>query len=347
MNRLWFADSQNLALYYLPLQSKTGELKYIPLNAIFRRGGAIRAVYPWTVDGGSGLDDRIVIFTDNGECAIYSGVDPDSDFNLVGIFRFDSPMSKNSVMQFGGDLYVLTSTGLLPMTTMLRAESEQLGKYDKNVFSAFADVAAVHRNDFGWMAMLDHHSGHAICNLPLGGGRYRQMIRFMPDPVWSQWSNLHARCWNWIAGRLLYATDQGEVFEVNELYLNDNGNPIRADVQFAWSTFDTVAVKQFKMVLPYLISDGNPRLYIDIKVNYDTTAPANLPDVAIVALGADWDTATWDVDDWAGQAEQRGTWQGVAALGRVGAPRFRVAIMNCTFAISACDVIYEAGAAVG
>jgi len=343
MNRLWFADDSNLAVYYLPVQSKTGELKYLPLNALFRRGGSIRAIYPWTVDGGTGLDDQLVVFTDNGECAIYGGTDPDSDFELVGLFRFDSPMSKNSVMQFGGDLYVLTSTGLLPMSTLIRAESEKLGRAEKQIFSAFTDVAVPHRNEYGWGVMLDHHSGRAICNMPLGGGVYRQLVREMSTSIWAQWSNLPSRCWNWIAGRLIFATDRGEVFEINELYLNDDGKEIRADVQFAWSNFGTASTKQFKLVYPHIISDGSPTLYVDIKTDYDITAPANMPDVAIVSVGSDWDTATWNVDQWAGQAAPSGSWQGVTGLGRVAAPRFRVAVKNCTFALSAADVVYEEG----
>ena len=104
MNRLWFADNAKLALYYLPLQQKSGELKELPLNAIFKRGGSIRAVYTWTLDGGMGLDDQLVIFSTNGEAAIYNGTDPDSDFNLIGVYRFDSPMSKHAVVNYGGEL---------------------------------------------------------------------------------------------------------------------------------------------------------------------------------------------------------------------------------------------------
>jgi hypothetical protein len=52
MNRLFFADSSNLAVYYLPLQQKSGEVKVLPLNALFRRGGSIRALATWTIDGG-------------------------------------------------------------------------------------------------------------------------------------------------------------------------------------------------------------------------------------------------------------------------------------------------------
>src|SRR6185436_20289274 len=82
------------SIYYLPLQTKTGTVELFPLDVLFKRGGHIVAMHAWSIDGGSGLDDALVIFSSNGEAVIYSGVDPESDFKLVGIFRFDSPMSK-------------------------------------------------------------------------------------------------------------------------------------------------------------------------------------------------------------------------------------------------------------
>ena len=128
MNRLWFADRSNLAVYYLPIQQKSGTLKELPLNALFRRGGYIKAMYSWTLDGGAGMEDQLVLFSSNGEAVVYGGTDPDSDFSLTGIFRFDAPMSMASIINYGGDLYVMVSTGLVPMSTMLRAETEQAGQ---------------------------------------------------------------------------------------------------------------------------------------------------------------------------------------------------------------------------
>ncbi|RWP05099.1 hypothetical protein [Mesorhizobium sp.] len=348
MNRLWFADGTNLSVYYLPLQQKSGEVKELPLNAIFKRGGNIRALATWTVDGGGGLDDQLVIFTSNGEAAIYGGTDPDSDFSLTGIYLFDSPMSKHSVVNYGGDLYCLISTGLVPMSQLMRAETEQLGRIsDKQVFSAFA-TASTRRAVPGWMVLLDHTTGRMICNFPQGGKSYRQMVRFTPNLVWATWSALPARSWGWVDNRLFIGSDDGRVYEISPLNLNDAGLPIKVDVQGAWSSFGTPASKQFKMVLPYLQTDGNPLPFVDIKVDYDTTAPTNQPDVTFGGGPAGvWDLATWDVDNWGGELVRRNNWSGVGVLGRVGAPRLVALISNCEFALAGWDVIYETGSVLG
>jgi hypothetical protein len=348
MNRLWFADPTNLAIYYLPVQQKSGTLLLFPLNAIFKRGGTIRAIYSWSMDGGAGMDDKLVIFTSNGECAIYAGVDPASDFSLVGVFRFDSPMSKNCVVNYGGELHVLVSTGLVPLSTMLRAESEQLGETDRDVISAFTDAATRARAVSGWQVIHHPGMGRMICNLPTGAlNRYKQMVKKMPPSIWTSWSSLPSRCWIWINNAMHFGSDDGKLYQMSVNYLGDNGTAIKVDVQLAWSDYKTPAIKQFKMLRPYIISDGLPRPFVDMRVDYDMTAPTNQPDVTFTSIGTSWDTGTWDLDDWAPGAVMQSNWSGTAAFGNVGAPRLTASILNCEFALAGFDVIYETGSVMG
>jgi len=351
MNRLWFADTSNLAIYYLPIQTKSGEVALLPLNAIFKRGGTIRAMYTWTTEGGTNLNDQLAIFTSNGELAIYGGVDPTSptDFTLQGVFRFDAPMSKHSVVNYGGDLYVLISTGLVPMSTMMRAESEQLAQADRNIFSNFVAASLAHRGAPGWQVLLNPTSGRMICNLPQGGiNTYSQMVRFMPNPIWATWSALPSRCWAWLDARLYFGSDDGKVYETHADFQSDNGQPIKVDVMPAWSNYGTPATKHFKMVTPYLQTDGSPKPMLDMKVDYDMTAPANQPDVPVSGIpGADWDTATWDVDSWGGTIQSRNNWTGVGRMGRVGAPRLTLLVLNYSVSLAGWDVLYEKGSIFG
>jgi hypothetical protein len=335
MNRVWFADNENLAVYYLEL---------FPLNAMFKRGGVIRGLYTWSIDGGTGLDDALAIFTSNGEVAIYSGVDPESDFKLVGIFRFDAPMSKDSIINFGGDLYVMVSTGLVPMTTLIRAETEQLGKSDLNVMKEFEEVSHLHRGDYGWQAILNHHTNHAICNMPLGGGKYQQMVRKMPGQVWTKWDGVPSRCWGWLDNHTYFGSNTGGIYRGGTEYLNDNGAAINADVRFSWSNYGSVTKKNFKMVRLYSITDGAPTPFVDMEVDYTNVPPTNQPEVAAAPVGtATWNTATWDIDNWAAAFQPKQNWQGVTGLGRVGAVRVRIGVTGSSFSLTGVDVLYELG----
>jgi hypothetical protein len=344
MNRLWFADSDNLAVYYLPVQQKSGTLLLLPLNALFKRGGNIQAIATWSIDGGAGMDDALAIFTSNGECAIYQGVDPASNFQLIGIFRFDAPMSKNSLINFGGDLYVMISTGFVPMTTLLRAETEQLGKSDLGIMAEFDTISKNHRDDFGWQVMLNHHTNHAICNMPIGAGKYQQMVRLMPGAIWFKWEDIPARCWGWLNNHTYFGSNDGGIYFGGSEYLNDNGAAINADVRFAWSSFRSAAKKNFKMMRLYTITDGLPRPYMDLEVDYNNVPPTNQPEITLgPSGGAVWNTASWDTSDWALTTQPKQNWQGITGLGRVGAARIRVSVSGCTLSISGLDVIYELG----
>lgn len=347
-NHLWFSDENNLAVYYLPLQQKSGELKYLPLNALFKRGGTVRALYSWTVDGGDGMDDKLVIFSSNGECAIYTGTDPDSDYSLQGVFRFDSPMSKHSVVQYGGELYVLISTGLVPMSTLMRAQVEQLGQTDKSVYSAFMDYSRRFRNQPGWQAFIDPSSSRIICNMPAGGvNHYVQMVRFMPTSFWTTWSAIPARSWGWLNNVLYIGDDKGNLYASGRSYLDDDGDAIKVDVQLAWSNFKTPGIKHFKMVKPYIITDGTPKPIIDVQVDYETNPPINQPDLTFSQVGADWDGSPWDESDWAPPSVMVAKWSGVGRLGTVGAYRMQAMIKGCEFSFAGADILYETGSVLG
>lgn len=343
-NLLFFADEQNLCVYYLPLQQKSGQLNMLPLNAMFRRGGFVRAIYSWTIDGGAGMDDLLVIFSSNGECAIYKGTDPATDYSLIGVFRFDSPLSKGSVTQYGGELYVLISSGMVPMSTMLRAQTEQIGPYDRKVSSAVYELTSKYRALPGWTIMLDSTTNRAICNMPKGAdNKYRQIVRDMIDPSWVQWEDLPSRCWIWQDNLSYFGDDSGNVWQFGAQYLNDNGQPILCDVQWAWSDYGSPAFKQFKMVRPYITTDGVPTPFVDMRADYDQTPPQNQPDISFTRPGGVWNAAVWNTDSWGQGNITLSSWNGVSASGRVAAPRISAAITNCTFAISGIDVLFEIG----
>src|SRR5262245_18480210 len=344
-NRLFFADSSNLVLFYLPLQQKTGQVKMLPMNNMFRRGGVIRAMYTWSVDGGDGMDDKLVVFSSNGECIIWTGIDPDTDFQRVGIFRFDAPITKHCITNYGGDLYCLISTGMVPMTTVIRAETENLGQGDRAVISYFLKQSVLNRDKYGWMLFLNPSSSRMFCNIPQGGGKYDQMVHHMPKKVWMKFEDIPARTFGWIEPYVYFGDDTGSVYQMHPQFQNDDGDFIRIDIQTAWSTYGTPQLKHWKMVYPYIISDGHPRPKIDIRVDYDTSKPINQPDISVKeTVGAIWNVDSWNTAPWGSTVISKANWNGVSSPPRkVGAIRLTASIRDCTFSIAGFDLTYETG----
>jgi len=180
--------------------------------------------------------------------------------------------------------------------------------------------------------------------MPLGGGKYQQMVRRMPGQIWTKWSNVPSRCWGWLDNRAYFGSDAGGIYLGGSEYLNDNGAPIDADVRFAWSSYKTAFKKNFKLARLYAITDGLPRPFIDMEVDYSNKPPINQPDITSGSSGgADWDVAAWDSSDWSVSTAPVQNWQGVVGFGRVGAPRVRVSITGCTFSLTGVDVLFEYG----
>lgn len=343
-NRLFFADRSNLAVYYLPLLQKSGLVAYIPLNNVFKRGGYIKAMYTWTVEGGVNMNDQLVIFTSNGECAIYGGVDPDTDFALSGVFRFDAPMSKHSVVNYGGELYVLVPTGLVPMSTLIKAETDHLGLSEQEIISAFLGDASAYKDSPGWMVALNPSTGRMLCNIPQGSpNKYKQIVRHMPREIWTEFVDLPARCWGWLDPFLYFGDDNGNVYEAHPAHQTDNGKAIRIDVLWAWSRFKTAKRKKFHGVQAYIITDGEPHPVIDVKVDFDYNPGVNVPDQSGVLGSSLWDVAMWDVALWAPGKSTHIIWNGVSPSGTYGAVRITADVNNCYFGITAVDVLFEAG----
>lgn len=367
INRLYFADQANLVIYYLPLQQKSGTLKQWSLGAYFRRGGEIRAMATWSIDGGNGMDDKLVVFTSHGQCAIFTGVDPEAaDWGLVGVYQFDAPLSKHSVVNYGGDLWVLTSTGLAPLSVLIRAETEKLNKAEKGMVSHFREHAKFAGLP-GWQAILDNTTGRMICNLPLGApGNYEQLVRSMPDPVWVHWDELNARCWAWQDSRLYFGTDDGIVYEMSEDYLADRIRPDPADatkevsddivatVRGAWSRYKTAGLKKFNLLRVYGQTTGLPvKPFVDMAVNFVDKSPENQPDVVKPAPPTQWSHGAfgsptfvpWGAP-WGSGKRAMVSWGGVGRLGNVGAPYVQVAVNGATYELSGFEVVHEPGIVV-
>ena len=261
------------------------------------------------------------------------------------MFRFDAPMSKDSIINFGGDLYVMISTGLVPMTTLIRAETEQLGKVrpqrHEGVRGHLARPTATNTagrrcstttpttrsatcrsataSTSRWCGRCRARSGRSGTTFRRGAGAGSTTTTY-------------------------FGSEDGGIYLGGSEYLNDNGAAINADVRFAWCNFGSVSKKNFKMIRLYTITDGLPRPFMDLEVDYNNVPPTNQPEVtAGPSGGAEWDMATWDVDYWAQPRSRSRTGRASRASG-ASAPRASAsASPAATFSLTGVDVLYELG----
>ena len=89
-----------------------------------------------------------------------------------------------------------------------------------------------------------------------------------------------------------------------------------------------------------------PAPYVDMRVDYDTTPPQNQPDVTFGESRLRCGTPRRGMST-TGPAPSAAATTGPASavIGSVGAPRLTASIINCQFALTGWDVIYEQGSA--
>lgn len=116
--RLFLIEKDKLSFWYLPVESIGGAATEFPLGAVFRKGGKLLFGATWSLDAGSGLDDKCIFVTDEGEVAVYEGTDPGdaSYWQLVGVYQVGRPINKHCVVQIGGEAHFLVEEGIIPIS---------------------------------------------------------------------------------------------------------------------------------------------------------------------------------------------------------------------------------------
>ena len=120
-NRLFFVQGGTMNAWCLPVHAVGGELVYIPLSGATKRGGSLLFGASWSVDSGSGLDDKCIFVTDQGEVVIFAGTDPTSSTNWrqEGCYDISRPLGKNAHVKLGGDILVATIDGIVPLSATM------------------------------------------------------------------------------------------------------------------------------------------------------------------------------------------------------------------------------------
>lgn len=121
-NRLFFVQGGTTMAWYLPVDSIGGAANSFSLAGVFKRGGSLLFGATWSLDSGSGLDDKCVFVSTEGEIAVYSGTNPGSaaDWSLQGIYTMPKPLGKNAYTTAGGDLLIATEVGLIPISAAIQ-----------------------------------------------------------------------------------------------------------------------------------------------------------------------------------------------------------------------------------
>lgn len=362
-NRLWFIERGTLRVWYLPLYAiqatgvdgsgnriqagGTNEAYFcarvLDLSAMFGQGGSLVAMADWTRDGGQGSNDYAVLLTSAGQCAIYTGTNPNdpTTFNLYGLFKLPPPVGTRCILRAGADLAILTQTGALPLSSILslsESETDEVALTDK-IRGAFKSAYAQAGGVFGW-EMAEYPMGAlVVVNVPQIGGAAQQFVMNVLTGAWCNFTGLPAQTFSLLGDALMFGTSDGRVVQY-DAGSQDDGAPISGIVLPAFSAFKAFGRKRFVRARALYTGALGYKPALKIAADYDTTRyllqQGNIP-----AAGAPWGAA-WGVG-WGPQQGSSSRWQTIRGLAQATASVLVNVVSNNPFRLDHIDVAFEIG----
>ncbi len=328
--RIWFVIDASMNAAYLPVDSIQGAAVRFPMAGVFNKGGYLVAMATWSLDGGTGLDDYAVFVTSRGQVAIYSGVDPATDFQLVGVFDIGAPIGRRCITKVGADLVFICIDGVLPLSKAMvfeRAAMQRVSMTD-NISREMNIAARSYADNFGWELISYPRGTRALLNIPVTEGA--DQVQFVMNTLtgaWCRFTGMHANCWELFNDLLYFGGNDGTVY-LTDQGSTDNGKNIHAELQTAFSYYGARGnQKRWMMSRVHLTTDQQITPGIAFNVDFRDDAPIYVQASSAVNPSL-WDQALWDVSEWPPESVTVANWNSVSGIGYCASIKVAVDTVN-------------------
>jgi hypothetical protein len=341
--RVWYIEVDTLTLWYAAVGAFAGALTAFDVRSVAKEGGYLVAGGSWTRDTGAGPDDLIVLVTSQGEVLVYSGINPASDFDLVGVFITAKPIGRRCLLKYAGDLLIITTDGVIPISRLVVRERKEQGVAITEIIQgSMADSVSLYSDNFGWELFLYSEASMLLLNVPVDAEQ-QQYVMNSYTKAWCRFLEWPAHCFAEMDGELYF----GMLGEVRQAWTGntDIESSISAEAVFNFTYFgDRGNIKETTLVRPIMKFDVNP---ISVKIGIDPDFNVRTPTSDIVSTsesGSAWDTGEWDEAFWAGEPEVRSFWSSFTAIGYALAFHTVIESDECNWvSISSVDIAYQRG----
>lgn len=325
-SRLWFLQKNTARAWYMDAGALYGTPAKFDLGSKFRAGGDARGLWNWTYDGGSGMDDSLVVISSGGDVVIYQGTDPASanTFGLKGVWYVGAlPAGRSICTNFGGDLLVLARVGIMPLSRLVVSGLLEDGQYATADIQPIFNALMLSRATFrGWSMRIQPEDNAFIVTVPtFDGAPTTQLVMSLSNKSWSQYRDLPIfSCESW-DGKFYYGTVDGKV-GINDGYVDGRtlADPdAYSVVQFAalgaFSDMGSPAQKQVMLIRPTFQADSaQPSYNCEARYDYDLTEIASVDPIQLAGASL-WGSAIWGEAIWGGEFAPSKAVFGAAGVG--------------------------------
>lgn len=343
-NRLWFCENNKADVWYGAIGQITvgSALTKFQLSQI-AGGGYCMAVGAWSRDAGDGADDMTVFVMSTGELIVYQG-DPGSTFALIGKYPTKAPpVGRRCAFNVGGELVVITTLGLLPLSAAVGGVAMDLAQVDPwgKIAAGIAADALLDSGNAGWHGCL--HAGIVYVNVPQTPGVLsKQRVLNTRNAAWMDYTGWNGSSFASFNGDLYFGAQTGGlVCKVGGS--DDNGTTIvtKANGAFIYPQ-SSQANNLFTGIRPKIQAEGTVTGLIGVDTDFvlrtlvgDSVDLVNDP--STTAWGSDWGSP------WGSEADARPLWYTIKGEGRAVSVRMRTSASSSDCRWFATDVLYKPG----
>ena len=357
--RLWFIPKGGQHAYYLPIGAVSGQLTRFDFGNKFSSGGALAAIYTWSVDGGSGIDDIFIAISSQGEVAFYKGADPSTidTWDTVGTWIIGAPPAGRRIgVEASGDFLFLTAYGIISATALLRGTSagEQSRNLSNTGLLRMIRARLTETGEFielGWEIFYNPLEGSVFVLSPTNV----QYVKNVASEGWYIWRDVDMRSvalWN---NEAYFGDSTKGVWFIREGHDSiriDNTGAEDIDFSFMTSYSDLgvpTAMKRVGFLNPHFRTKNyvayETRVLYDFEVE-EALVPVCTPPPSLVD-GSLWDSAVWDSSVWGAGLAGSGAKVVEGVLGGAGVGRrVAIAVRGCAYDRAAL-IVMDAGFTVG
>lgn len=358
-NRLWFIVNNKAEAFFLPPTSIQGIGSGFDFGALLVNGGSLAAMASWTLDGGDGIDDKLVLVGSEGDVLVYDGTDPTSiaTFKIVGRWYTGRPPDGRRFMSpYGGDLYLITEVGIEYMTNLLRGQglldsaAANAGDPSRRFNEIIGREVRDSRGDQFWkLISLTREEGVVIQTPYSYGSQAHQYFFGVLSHGWSKLTGWPATAMNNFQGELYYGTVDGKVCKAftgdtdDELVDGTIGVTPKWELQSAFvaPNEDRVSLKRPQLVRVVFQGPSPPEVKLQVNTEWSTVSVPGTPPIALPSE-AKWDLATWDLSTWGSDINAYSVWVGTEGLGVYFSLRMSVRGVPGTL-FNSWSITYEGG----
>jgi hypothetical protein len=323
--RVWAIPQNTADLWYSAAGSIYGAYTKFTLSTKLKAGGPLIGAWSWTYDGGSGLDDSLVAVSKGGDVVIYQGTDPASasTFGITGVWNVgDLPEGRELATDYGGELLLLTRTGILPLSKLVRGGSASPGEYATAKISNLFNAAMLSKaTTAGWTMRLHPEENALMVTVPEAEGTATtQLMMSLSTQGWSRYRDLPIYSSGVFGGQMYFGTVDGKVC-INDGYVD--GRPLSDPTEYTPVHYSGIGAflnlgngrqKQVQIIRPYFMGQSTaPSFEVAAKYDFDINELAPVSPVA--GSGSVWDSAVWDTATWGGDYSASNAVRGATGMG--------------------------------